>query len=346
MTQTSDKNALSKPLALVLGATGGIGGTVAAMLAERGYRVRALHRRAEAMAATHPGYEWVAGDAMNRNDVASAAQGASVIVHAVNPPGYRNWAKLVLPMIDNTIFAAKASGARILMPGTVYNYGPDSFPLIAEDSAQNPISRKGAIRVELERRLEAASRRGVRVVIIRAGDYFGPGAANNWFAQGVVKPGAPVTRITNPGAHGAGHQWAYLPDVAETMVAVLERASELPKFARFHMDGFFDHDGQQVAASIRRVTGRPDLKTGAFPWWLMRLGSPVVPLFRELMEMRYLWRTTIRLDNQALVGFLGAEPRTPIDEAVRTTLIANGCLPPEAPAARASHALLTLELAA
>ncbi len=35
-------------------------------------------------------------------------QGVSLIVHAVNPPGYRNWGQLVLPMIDNTIAAAQA----------------------------------------------------------------------------------------------------------------------------------------------------------------------------------------------------------------------------------------------
>jgi hypothetical protein len=57
-----------------------------------------------------------------------AAKGCSVIVHAVNPPGYRNWAQLVLPMLDNTIAAAKAEGATIVLPGTVYNYGPDAFP--------------------------------------------------------------------------------------------------------------------------------------------------------------------------------------------------------------------------
>ena len=51
----------------------------------------------------------------------------SVIVHAVNPPGYRNWCKLVLPMLDNTISAARLTGARIVLPGTVYNFGPDAF---------------------------------------------------------------------------------------------------------------------------------------------------------------------------------------------------------------------------
>lgn len=320
MTETRTALKSDCPLALVLGATGGIGGAVAAKLHQRGYRVRAMHRTAATMASRRPEYEWVPGDAMNRDDVIAAAAGASLIVHAVNPPGYQNWGALVLPMIDNTIAAAKATGACILMPGTVYNYGPDSFPLIGEASPQNPATVKGGIRVQLERKLEAAASEGVRVLIVRAGDYFGPGAGNTWFAQVVVKPGKPVKTVTNPADPGIGHQWAYLPDVAETMVRLLERADRLPAFARFHMEGFLDHDGLQLVASLRRVTGNPELKVKRFPWALVRLCSPFVALFRELIEMRYLWKQAVRLDNAALVDFLGEEPHTPIDDAMRATL--------------------------
>ena len=172
---------------------------------------------------------------MNPADVLAAARDASLIVHAVNPPGYRNWHTLALPMLENTIAAAATTGARIVLPGTVYNFGPDAFPTAAEDAPQHPVSRKGAIRVEMERRLERAADRSVRALIVRAGDYFGPGAGGSWFSQGLLKPGGPVTAITSPGRPGVGHQWAYLPDVAETIVALLER--ELGAFERFHMDG-------------------------------------------------------------------------------------------------------------
>jgi nucleoside-diphosphate-sugar epimerase len=313
-------------LALVLGATGGIGGHVARGLIQRGWRVRALSRSVDKAEKSASGFEWVGGDAMNAADVAAAAEGAALIVHAVNPPGYRNWHELVLPMLDNTIAAARKVGARILLPGTVYNYGPDVFPLIFEDSAQNPVTRKGKIRVAMEQRLARAAEGGVPVLIVRAGDYFGPGSANNWFGQGVVKPGRPVVSVTRPNAKGVGHQWAYLPDVAETMLRLIDRQEELPPFALFHMRGFFDGDGGQMIAAIGRVSGHaPRVK--AFPWWLVRLASPFVPLFRELSEMHYLWRQPIRMSNERLVAFLGEEPSTPIDEAVRATLADLGCLP-------------------
>ncbi|MYM80939.1 NAD(P)H-binding protein [Duganella sp. FT50W] len=307
--------------ALVLGATGGVGGEVARLLVARGWRVKALHRGQR----RGDGLDWIVGDAMNRDDVLRAAHGVQLIVHAVNPPGYRNWGKLVLPMLDNTIAAARASGARILLPGTVYNYGPDVFPFIAEDAPQRPVTRKGAIRVEMERRLKDC---GLPVLIVRCGDFFGPRAGNSWFAQGLVKPGKPVTSISNPGAPGIGHQWAYLPDVAETMVRLVERGDVLPVFARYAMQGYWDADGLQMTGAIARVVGKPELRAGAFPWWLTTVAAPFVTVFRELREMRYLWRQPVRLSNARLLAVLGSEPHTPLDEAVQRTLEGLGCLRP------------------
>jgi nucleoside-diphosphate-sugar epimerase len=314
---------------LVLGATGGIGGEVARKLRESGWEVCALRRGGRPRNQGLEGITWFDGDAMNRQQVMAAAQGCSAIVHAVNPPGYRGWDQQVLPMLDNTIAAAIAQGATIVLPGTVYNYGPDAFPLLHEDSPQQPLTRKGALRVELERRLRAASTQGCRVIIVRAGNFFGPVPGNNWFSQGLIKPGRTVARVLLPSAKGIGNQWAYLPDVANTMVQLLERRQTLDPFATFHMAGHWDADGRQMAEAIRRVVAKrsgkaPKIK--AFPWWLISVLSPVVETFREMQEMRYLWNEPVRLSGARLQATLGREPHTPLDEAVEVTLAGLGCL--------------------
>ncbi len=312
-------------IALVLGATGGIGGEVASRLAAGGWQVRALNRNPR-MTGKDGRFQWIKGDAMVAADVMKAAEGAALIVHAVNPPGYRDWDKLVLPMLDNTIAAAEANGARILLPGTVYNYGPDVFPVITDDAPQNALTRKGRIRVEMERRLKAAAARGkATVLIVRAGDFFGPRAANNWFSQGLVKAGNRPKAISYPGKRGVGHQWAYLPDMAETMARLVEHAG-LDDFASFNFGGHWDGDGTAMTKAIRHALDDPFLPVKGMPWWLMRLAAPFVPFLREVMEMRYLWTVPVRLDNAKLVAMLGGEPHTPLDEAVRATLIGVGCL--------------------
>ena len=316
---------------LVLGATGGIGGEVARQLRNGGWNVRALQRRGEQAIEKRGGITWFRGDALNARDVMTAAQGCSVIIHAVNPPGYRRWSELVLPMLDNSIAAATTLGATIVLPGTVYNFGPDAFPLLSAASPPQPATRTGAIRGAMERRLVAASNNGARALIVRAGDYFGPSAGNNWFSQGLIKPGKSVRTIRNPGRTGVGHQWSYLPDVARTMVELLARRDSLEPFAVFHMAGHWDADGSQMSESIRRVVARhtgqaPRIKS--FPWWLLSLASPFVATFREMREMRYLWREPIRMDNSRLIAVLGEEPHTALDAAVEATLLGLGSIAP------------------
>ncbi|MBD8899358.1 NAD(P)H-binding protein [Rhodanobacter sp. DHG33] len=307
--------------ALILGATGGAGGEIAAALLRRGWTVRALVRDA-ARPGLLPSIDWRDGDAMNADDVARAAAGVSVIVHAVNPPGYRDWDRLVLPMLDNSVAAARANGARLVLPGTVYNYGPDAFPTLAEDDPQQPLTRKGAIRVAMEWRLAEAA--DVRSLVLRCGDFFGPHAGNNWFAA-MVKPGRRVRSLLYPGRRGLPHAWAYLPDVGETVARLLEREGELERFARFHFAGHLVDEADLLAA-MRGATGNSALPLRAFPWWLTRLAAPFVVMLRELREMRYLWRVPLQLDNRRLRAWLGDEPHTPLQQAVETTLHGLGCV--------------------
>ncbi len=311
-------------IALVVGAAGGVGGATAAALARHGWTVRGLTRRPQPDSAV---IEWIGGDAMNAADVLRAAEGASLIVHAANPPGYRDWDRVVLPMLDNTIAAAKAMKARIVLPGTVYNFGADAFPVLRENSPQRPTTRKGAIRVAMEKRLEAAATEGAPALIVRAGDFFGPNTTgNSYFSAAMVQPGAPVKRIVDPARRGASHAWAYLPDVSEAIARLIDRESELGDFEVFHFAGHQLAAGE-MAAAIRRATGQPHLRVWPFPWFLIVALQPFVRLFREMAEMRYLWSELITLDGGKLKAFLGADlPATPLDAAVRDTLVGLGCL--------------------
>jgi nucleoside-diphosphate-sugar epimerase len=230
-------------------------------------------------------------------------------------------------MIDNAIVAAKANGARIVLPGTTYNFGPDAFPVLREDSPQHPLTRKGAIRVAMEQRLQAASTDGVSVLIVRAGDFFGPKTTgNSVFSALMVERGKPVRRIIDPAR--ATHDWAYLPDLAETIALLMDRVDQLRAFERFHFAGHRLAPGE-MAAAIRRATDNPRLRVWPFPWFLVVGLQPFVRLFREMAEMRYLWQESISIDDAKLRAFLGdALPATPLDNAVRETLIGLGCLQP------------------
>ncbi|MEX2479385.1 MAG: SDR family NAD(P)-dependent oxidoreductase [Gammaproteobacteria bacterium] len=318
--------------ALVIGATGGIGHAVAEALLAHGWTVKALHREPERARGASPDLpvSWVRGDAMSAADVTAAADGADIVFHGANPPGYRRWRELAIPMLANAIAAARASGARLIFPGNVYNFGPDAGVIVDESAPQNPTTRKGAVRVEMEQMLAGAVADGVRSIVVRAGDFLGD-ASGSWFRAVMVKPDRPLRAVTYPGVRNIGHAWAYLPDLAETVARLADIEQDLDAFEVFHFDGHWVDPGVEICHAVRRAAGKPDLPIRSFPWIAVYLASPFSPFMRELLEMRYLWRRPLRLDNRKLVSRLGAEPHTPLDEAVAQTLASMGAMPKRSP---------------
>jgi nucleoside-diphosphate-sugar epimerase len=310
--------------ALVIGVTGSIGREVAAVLMNRGWQVRALHRdplKAVASVALPESIQWVKGDAMQLNDVLEAARGTTLIVHAANPPNYQNWRGLALPMLDNTIAAAKASGARILLPATIYNFGEDAPQLLKENSPQKPRSRKGQVRVEMELKLQKASLHGVRSMVVRAGDFFGPGVGNSWLTRGMTSSSPLLRSVFYPGPPSTGHSWAYVPDLAESMVRLIECERPLGAYEVVHFRGHWFERGAKMAELICRLRGTSLKRIKPFPWWTIKLASPFVGVFHEMLEMRYLWQVPLQLNNEKLRALIGAEPHTPIDTALAVTLV-------------------------
>jgi nucleoside-diphosphate-sugar epimerase len=135
-----------------------------------------------------------------------------------------------------------------------------------------------------------------------------------------VKPGTTLKSIIYSGQKGVGHAWAYLPDAAEAIARLLDRGDALAPFARFHFGGHWDEDGSQMTKAISMALGRP-VPVRPFPWFLLRVIGWFQETPREIVNMRYLWREPLRLDNRRLVDFIGTEPHTPLRGAVRETLV-------------------------
>ena len=131
---------------------------------------------------------------MNRSDVVAAAKRADLIVHGGQSARLSELARSGVAHAAKTPSPPpRPSGARIFFPGTVYNFGPDTFPLVAEDAPQHPRTRKGSIRVEMEACLRQAADQGVKTLILRAGDFFGPETTgNSWFGAAVVQARPPI----------------------------------------------------------------------------------------------------------------------------------------------------------
>ncbi|MBC8792004.1 MAG: hypothetical protein C6Y20_10380 [Tagaea sp. CACIAM 22H2] len=313
-------------VALILGVTGGIGYAIADALFRRGWTIRALTRRSIEHRPTFAfPVDWRSGDALDAASVLAASEGAELIVHGVNPPGYQRWREDGLPMLANTIAAANASGATILFPANVYVYSSTSPDIVDEMSARAPTTRKGHVRLEMENMLmQAAGQHGIRVIALRAGDFFGPRIVNSWFSQAIAKGGREVKVIRTVARSGAAHSWAFVPDLAEAFALLVDRRSDLPTFTLAHFAGHVDVSGREIAEAVRRVIGDPRRLIRSFPWFIVWLGAPFMPFLRETLEMTWLWRKSLALDNSRLLSFIGREPHTALDDAVKAALTVNG----------------------
>jgi nucleoside-diphosphate-sugar epimerase len=301
----------------VLGAKGRLGREAAKAFRAAGWRVVAVTRKGDCDLA---GVENRAADASDAAAAARAVAGCAFIFHGLNPI-YTQWRGSVVPMLTNTIAAARKSGATILFPGNVYNFGQAIPAHPVEDTPQSGDHEKAAIRIEAERLLEDAAGDGVRSIVLRAGDFFGGEGRGSWFDQALasrLKQGKAVWL----GRGGIVHAWAYLPDLARAFVAVAERSQSLPAFARFHFEGH-NVTLEEMHAAMEKAAGRP-LKRAAFPWWILSLASPFSAMMRALTQMRYLWDRPHRLTGEKLAAITGLLPRTTLDDAVAAAMAEMG----------------------
>jgi nucleoside-diphosphate-sugar epimerase len=299
---------------LVLGAAGRVGYAAAEAFRDAGWTVTGLVRRGAA-ARVPSAVAAVEANALDPKAVTTAAEGAEVVLHALNPP-YAEWPKHALPLAYVAIAAAEAVDATLMFPGNVYGYGAGMPELLDEATPMRPTSRKGRIRVEIEQRLREAADRGVRTIIVRAGDFYGHGRGA-WFDL-VLARDLKRARVTYPGPLDVVHAWAYLPDLAATLVRLAERRATLGAFEMF---GFPGHavTGQELGAAIAASLGRR-LMVRRMGWWFVKTFGQISALGRELAEIEYLWRTPHRISGENLRAAIGEVPHTPLAQAVTASL--------------------------
>ncbi len=307
---------------LVIGATGGFGRAMVAELLRRGSRVRCLVRdsaKAASLLGNDPALEMTQGDAEDGPGVLTAAEGCRAIVHAVNFP-YPQWVPHMARATAHVIAAARAANATILFPGNVYGLGPQSSGPLTEDAPNLPSADKGTLRVTIENSLQQAAEEGsVRVIILRAGDYFGPSVRN-----GLVDPlfenailGKPLKAI---GKLDIPHQWAFVPDLARAGADLLAISDQLDAFESVNFCGYVPPTQRDFLNLILQQAGKPDLPVRVVPWSALKVAAVFDKVIRELLELRYLFDSSVILDGAKLKRLLPNFTETPIEEAIRITL--------------------------
>ncbi len=315
----------SQPSVLILGANGRLGCAAAHAFANAGWQVLTQTRRAPSpeLPATARSLRI---DLSDVDALATAAADASVVVHAINPP-YTGWEVEALPALHAGLDVAERLQAHFMLPGNVYNFGDSMPPLLREDTPQRPSTRKGEIRVEMEMQINRrACSGGFLASVLRTGDFFGVGRGG-WLDLVIVKS-LQTGKLVYPGPMNVLHPWAYLPDFARAFV----RVAAIPPKAGFSIWNFSGYavTGDELLEAIEAAVAS-DVKPlrrfrhAGMPWRLIQAGGLVVPMWREISAMSYLWRVPHALDGSRLAALAdGADPPTPLAAALTDSLQALG----------------------
>lgn len=303
---------------LVLGATGGFGGAMVRALRARNLPVRALVRD-PAKARLPEGVEVVRGDATRLGELIDAAKGCDSIIHGLNLP-YAEWQPGMLALTDNVVEASGMSGATIVFPGNVYGLKPIyDVPLPADaptlDVSDRP-NKKGHIRNMLEDQLaQNAELKNIRTIIVRAGDFFGPGVDN-----GLVGPmfRGPLTGKPVPwyAPRTVAHPFVYIDDVATAAVGML-LAPGRPTFEMVGVSGSV-FTGDEWAAALAKASGKP-AALKEVPHWQVKLMGLFNRDAREFGELLYQWEGPLQLDDSKTRRILPDWRPTPVEDALAST---------------------------
>ena len=298
---------------LILGGSGKIGSHAADAFWNAGWQVRHYDRKT--------------------GDMVKAAEGADVIVNGLNPPAYHDWERTIPEITAQVIAAAKASGATVIIPGNIYNFG-DQPGVLDETTPQTATTKKGRVRIEMEQSYRAS---GVQTIVLRAGNFIDPDGNGDIMSMLVMRD-IKKGRITAAADPATLQAYAYVPDWARAAVGLAEQRATLAQFEDVPFPGhaFTTADLRTVVSA---ATGRA-IKISRFPWWVMTVLGPFWELAREMREMRYLFAMPHQIGaqkfNRLLPDFKPTHLETVMlaglpadidpDETVRTssrTIIAN-----------------------
>lgn len=247
---------------LILGASGKIGSHCADAFWNAGWAVRTYDR--------------------STNDMTTAAQGVDVIINGLNPPAYHDWERTIPEITKQVIAAAAASGATVIVPGNIYNFG-NQPGVLDEKTPQEATTRKGRVRIAMETAYKSSD---VQTIVLRAGNFIDPNGNGDIMSMLIMRE-IKKDRITAAADPNTLQAYAYMPDWAHAAVMLAEKRATLAQFEDVPFPGhaFTTAD---LHRCVQSHVNRP-VKITQFPWWLMTMLSPFWELAGEMREMRYLY---------------------------------------------------------
>jgi nucleoside-diphosphate-sugar epimerase len=235
----------------ITGATGYIGGSIAAKLIAQGHQVSGLTRTADGATKLRAmGVEPVVGGLIDGNILQEAARSADTVINAANSDDAQAVEQLLPVLYGSGKTFIQTSGSSVIGDRAM---GERSERRFHEDSVFEPLPERAG-RVGIDRMVLAAAHRGVRSMVIRPSLIYGIGHGAHRDSVQVPKLIALARKHGVPLHVGRGlNIWSHvhIDDVVDLYLLALERATA---GSLFYIENG-ECSMKDIAAAIGRVQG-------------------------------------------------------------------------------------------
>jgi nucleoside-diphosphate-sugar epimerase len=300
---------------VILGANGVIGRELSRELVRYTDRIRQVSRNPRAVNPTDDVFR---ADLLDAKATAEAVAGSSVAYLVAGLKyDYRVWREQWPVVMQNAIDACRRHGCALVFFDNVYAYGRVDGTM-TEDTPYHPTSRKGEVRARIASSfMDAVSRGDLRGLIVRAADFYGPGATLSLTHATVferLKAGRTPQWVGNARAI---HSFTYTPDAGRSVALLGNTPSAYGQVwhALTSPEPISGEGFVRLACEAAGVRYRLQVA----PRWMLSLMGLFVPVLRENMEMLYQFEHDYRFDSGRIERTFGLTA-TSYREGIAATL--------------------------
>jgi nucleoside-diphosphate-sugar epimerase len=303
---------------LVTGATGSLGTTLVRHLQD--WDLRVLVRDEEVFRERFPDVKADVreGDLSYVEDIDDAIDDVDTVFHCACMP-YFHWGDLI-GHTRRIITAAEEEEkvVDIVFPGNVLVYGDVGPGTVREDQPHEPGTKKGTIRVNVERQLREANARGeCRTTIARFPDLYGPGVRSRCMRR-IFPAALDGTTVSWPGDLEAEREFVHVDDAAAAMVHLAE--SQVSWGKAWHVPGPRTTTAREfIGMAFREAGHEPDLREAL--GMSINMKDRFTKDRKEEKELLYIYLRPPILEGSAWrKAFSCDPPSTPYAEGLKGTV--------------------------
>ena len=300
----------------ILGSTGNIGTSLAKDLTTYTDNIRLVSRNPSKI---NPKDQLMKADLLNQGEVDEAVMGSD-IVYLVAGITYKTkiWQEQWPIIMKNTIHACKKHGAKLVFFDNMYCYDPSHVGHLTEETPVNPQSKKGKVRAEIAQMiLDEISSGQLTAMIVRAADFYGPGAKLSFLNESVInrmKAGKTAQWLY---AGDKKHSFTYIPDAAHATAFLAQQKDTWNQVWHLPTSKAYPTGQEAVNILAKHLGVEPKLQIlGPF---MLNLVSLFIPVLKEVKELRYQLDQDYCFDSSKIEKAFGLKPIA-LEEGLRKCL--------------------------